>query len=154
MKQNVEQLYRTNQILWAAFLISQSLFFMVLYFAKPELFKFDFTKPLMGDNFVVVAAFGFMAILNLFIGLFLRFQGVNNAIEEQNPRQLQNALILGLAFCESISIFGLVLALGFNYQYFFLWLILAIIAMLLHYPKRQNFHDASFKKSGALGSKE
>ena len=145
MKRNVEQLYRTSQILWAAFLISQSFFFMILYFAKPELFNFDFTKPLMGDNFVIVAAFGFMAILNLFIGLFLRIQGVNNAIEEQNPRLLQNALIMGLAFCESISIFGLVLAFGFNYQYFFLWFFLAIIGMFLHYPRRQNFHDAGFK---------
>lgn len=146
MKQNVEQLYRTNLILWSAFLISQSFFFMILYFAKPELFKFDFNKPLMGDNFVVVAALGFMAILNLFIGLFLRFQAVQRAIEEQDAQQLQTGLILGLAFSESISIFGLVLAFGFNYQYFFLWFVLAIIAMLLHYPRRQNFHDAGFKK--------
>ncbi len=146
MKQNVEQLYRTNLVLWSAFLFSQSVFFMVLYFAKPELFKFDFTKPFAGENFVVVAAFGFMAILNLFIGLYLRIQGVQTAIDEQKPLQLQTALILGLAFCESISIFGIVLAFGFNYQYFFLWFILAIIGMFLHYPKRQNFHEASFRK--------
>jgi F0F1-type ATP synthase membrane subunit c/vacuolar-type H+-ATPase subunit K len=145
MKQNVEQLYKTNLVLWSVFLMSQSVFFMVLYFAKPELFKFDFTKPLAGENFVIVAAFGLMAILNLFVGLFLRFQTVQRAIEEQKPMMLQTALILGLAFCESISIFGLILALGFNYQYFFLWIILGIIGMMLHYPKRQNYHDASFR---------
>ena len=146
MKQSIEQIYRTNLILWSAFLLSQSVFFMVLYFAKPELFKFDFTKPFIGENFVVVVAFGFIAIMNLFIGLFLRMQGVQQAIDEQKPLMLQSALILGLAFCESLSILGLVLAFGFNYQYFFLWFILAIIGMMLHYPKRQNYHDASFRK--------
>ena len=100
--------------------MSQSVFFMVLYFAKPELFKFDFTKPLLGENLIVVIIFGFMAIMNLFVGLFLRIQGTQRAIDEQKPMLLQSALILGLAFCESLSILGLVLAFAFNYQYFFL----------------------------------
>lgn len=146
MKQNTEQLYRTNLVLWSAFLMSQSVFFMVLYFAKPELFKFDFSKPLLGENLIVIVIFGFMAIMNLFVGLFLRIQGTQRAIDEQKPMLLQSSLILGLAFCESLSILGLVLAFAFNYQYFFLWFILAIIGMMLHYPKRQNYHDASFKK--------
>ena len=59
--------------------------------------------------------------MNLFIGLFLRAQTVERAIEEQKPLMVQSALILGLAFCESVSIMGLVLAFAFNYQYFFLW---------------------------------
>lgn len=146
MKQNVEQLYRTSLILWSAFLISQSMFLLVLYFSKPELFKFNFSQPFMGEDFVVVAAFGFMAILNLFIGLFLKFQGVNRAIEEQKPALLQQTLVIGLAFCESISIFGFILAMAFNYPYFFFWTILGTTGILLHFPKRQNFHDASFKK--------
>jgi hypothetical protein len=87
-----------------------------------------------------------MAIMNLFVGLFLRIQGTQRAIDEQKPMLLQSSLILGLAFCESLSILGLVLAFAFSYQYFFLWFILAIIGMMLHYPKRQNYHDASFKK--------
>jgi len=146
MKQNVEQLYKTNLILWSAFLLSQSVFFMVLYATKPELFKFDFTQPIAGDNLIVIAIFGFIAITNLFIGLFLRMQAVQRAIDEQKPMILQSGLILGLAFCESLSILGLVLAFAFNYQYFFLWFILAIIGMFLHYPRRQNYHDAGFKK--------
>jgi hypothetical protein len=146
MKQNVEQLYKTNLVLWSAFLLSQSAFFMVLYVAKPNLFKFDFSKPFGGENLIVVVIFGFMAIINLFIGLFLRIQAVQRAIDEQNPKVLQSGLILGMAFCESLSILGLVLAFAFDYQYFFLWFILAIIGMMLHYPRRQNYHDASFRK--------
>lgn len=146
MKQNVEQLYRTNLIVWSAFLLSQSAFFMALYLSKPELFRFDFTKPFLGEDFIVVAIFGLMAIMNLFVGLFLRMQTIERAIEEQKPLMVQTGLILGLAFCESISIMGLVLGMAFNYQYFFVWFILAIIGMFLHYPKRQNYQDASFKK--------
>jgi len=146
MKQNAEQLYRTNLVVWSAFLISQSVFFMILYIAKPELFRFDFTKPVFGQNLIVVVIFGFIAIMNLFVGLFIRMQTVQTAIDEQKPEMVQTALILGLAFCESVSIMGLVLAFAFDYQYFFLWFILGIIGMFLHYPKRQNYHDASFKK--------
>lgn len=145
MKQSVENLYKTNKILWSAFLISQSVFFMVLYTAKPDLFKFDFSKPFLGENFIIVAVFGMMAIMNLFIGMFLRIQSVEKAIDEQNPHLLQTGLLIGLAFCESLSILGLVLAFAFDYQYFFLWFILAIIGMFLHFPRRQNYHNASFK---------
>lgn len=146
MKQSVEQLYKTNKILWSAFLISQSVFFMILYTTKPELFKFDFSKPFLGDNLIVVAILGMLAIMNLFIGLFLRMQSIERAVEEQNPNVLQTGLIIGLAFCESLSILGLVLAFAFDYQYFFLWFVLAIIGMLLHFPRRQNYQNASFKK--------
>ena len=149
-QQNSEFQYRSSLILWSAFLFSQSTFFMILYFAKPDLFKFDFTKPLLGENFVVVAALAFMAMINLFISLFLKMQAVNNAIEEQNPKLLQQGLIIGCAFCESISIFGLVLAIGFDYQYFFLWFIFATAGLMLHFPKRQNFHNAAVKKIPTL----
>ena len=146
MKQSIEQLYKTNKILWSAFLISQSVFFMVLYTAKPDLFKFDFSKPLLGENLVVVAVFGMIAIINIFIGIFIRIQSVERAIEEQNPNVLQTGLILGLAFCESLGILGVVLAFAFDYQYFFLWNILGIIGMFFHFPRRQRYHDASFNK--------
>ncbi len=146
-KQNNEHLYRTSLILWSAFLMAQSAFVFILYFNKPELFKFDFSKPFLGETFVVVAIFSLMAIFNLFISLFLKIQAVQRAIEEQQPKLLQQGLIMGCAFCESISILGLVLAFAFNYQYFFGWFALGTLGMFLHFPKRRNFYDASFKKT-------
>ncbi len=146
-KPNTEFQYRTSMVLWSAFLIAQSTFFLILYTTKPELFKFDFSQPFLGANFVVVAIFGLIAIMNLFISLFLRFQAVQNAIDEQQPKLLQTGLIVGCAFCESISILGLVLGVAFNYPYFFAWFFLGTIGMLFHFPKRQNFRDASFKQT-------
>jgi hypothetical protein len=145
-KQNSEFQYKSSLILWSAFLLAQSTFFVILYGAKPNLFKFSFSQPFFGENFVTVAVFGFMAIMNLFISLFLKAQAVENAIESQQPKLLQQGVIIGCAFCESISILGLVLAFAFNYPYFFIWFFVGTVGMMLHYPKRQNFHDATFKK--------
>jgi F0F1-type ATP synthase membrane subunit c/vacuolar-type H+-ATPase subunit K len=145
-KQNIEQLYRTSLVLWSTFVLSQSMLLMVLYFTKPDLFKFDFSQPFLGDNFVVVAIFGFMAIFNVFISIFLKVQAIDRAIEEQQPKLLQQGLILGCAFCESLTILGMVLAFGFNYQYFFIWFIFGVLGMLIHFPRRENFHKAGFNK--------
>ena len=146
-KPNIEFQYRTSKVLWSAFLFAQSSFFLILYAAKPELFKFDFSQPFLGENFVVVAIFGLMAIMNLFISLFLKFQSVERAIDEQQPKLLQTGLIVGCAFCESISILGFVLGVAFNYPYFFAWFFVGTVGMLLHFPKRQNFENASFKQT-------
>lgn len=48
--QNVEQSYRTMVIIWFALLNSQLLLLVVLYFAKPKVFEFDFSKPLLDEN--------------------------------------------------------------------------------------------------------
>jgi hypothetical protein len=37
---STESVYRTNVILWAAMLMSQFLFLIVLYFVKPQVFGF------------------------------------------------------------------------------------------------------------------
>ena len=145
-KSNVEHLFRTTKIVWVAFFVTQFSLLLAVFLAKREIFVFDFRQSLLGDKPIVPIIFGIMALLNLGLSFFLKSQAVARAIEEQNPKRVQTAQILGLAFCESISIMGIVLALAFDYQYFFLWFALGILGMLLHFPSRDNFMAAAYRK--------
>ena len=144
--QNIEPLYRTNVILWAAFLMSQFLFLVVIFFAKKELFNFDFTKSPLGKEPIVVLIIGFIALFNFGLSFYMKLQMTQEAINSQKPAGIQTAQILAYALCESISIFGLVLAFIFDYPYFFVLFGLAILGILLHFPKRDNFMAAVYKK--------
>ncbi len=143
--QNVEQSYRTMGIIWFALLNSQLLLLVVLYFAKPKVFEFDFSKPLLDENALFIIIIGVAGIFNFIISLSLRKKFIDRAIAEQNVGLVQTAMIIGCALCEAISLFGLVLAFAQNYQYFFLWFALGILGIILHFPRRENLIAASYR---------
>lgn len=143
---DTEQIYKTSVILWASLLFSQIIFLGVLFFSKPEVFNFDFSTSPFDGNAILPIIFLFLAVTNLGISFFIKSQTVKKAVAEQNPRLLQTGTILACAFCESVSIMGLILALAFSYPYFFVWFALGIIGIFLHFPRRENFAAANYKK--------
>ena len=146
-KTNIEQIYRGLVVIWFALFISQFLFLVVLYFVKPELFSFDFSHPLLPGKFaIIVGIFALVAITNLAVSFLLKKKYLDQAVAEQNVHFVQTAMIVGSAMCESVSLFGLMLAFVANYQYFFLWFIPGIFGMIFHFPKRDNLIAASYKK--------
>jgi len=145
-KSNVEHLFRITKIVWVVFFVSQISLLMAMFLAKKNLFGFDLRQSLLSDEPIVPIIFGMLALLNFGLSFFLKSQANKRAIEEQNPKNVQVGTILGLAFCESISIMGIVLAFAFNYQYFFLWFALGILGILLHFPGRDNFMAAGYRK--------
>ena len=143
---NVEQSYRTLMLIWFALLNSQLLLLVVLYFARPEIFRFDFSKPLLGENSVMVIVLAILAVSTFLLSFVLRSRFLNQAINEQKLELVQTALIVGCSLCEAISLFGFVLVFILNYQYFFLWFALGILGIILHFPRRGNLIDASYKR--------
>lgn len=143
---NVEQSYRTLMVIWFTLIVSQAIFFVLIYFAKPEVMKFDFSKPLLGDNAPVILVFALLAFVNLALSFVLERKNISQAIAEQKIEFVQTGMIIGCALCESVSLFGVVLAFAFSYQYFFLWIALGILGTILHFPKRDNLIAASYKR--------
>ncbi len=141
-----EQIYRILMIIWCALFMTQFVFFVVIYLAKPELFQFDFTKSVLSENPPVILIFAMLAVSNLMLSLFLRKKFIDRAIEEQRVTLVQTAMVLGCALSESISLIGLFLAFAFSYQYFFMFIALGIVGMVFHFPQRENIYSASFKK--------
>lgn len=145
-KINPEQAYRTLAIIWFALLASQFMFLVVVFFSKPEVYKFDFNKPLLGENAMVVILFAVLAIANFVLSFVMKKRAFEQAIAEQKIAYVQTGLILACAFCEAISLLGLVLAFAFSYQYFVAWFALGILGIILHFPRRDAVIAASYKK--------
>ncbi len=143
---SAEAFYRVSTIIWFALLVSQFLFFLVVYFTHPELFSVDFSKPFLDENAPFVIALAVVAISTVGLSFVLKAKLFAQAVAEQKLPLLQTGLIIALALCESASLFGVVLAFAFHYRYFFLWLAFGILATLLHFPRRQKFIDAGYKR--------
>src|SRR5215213_3197412 len=86
---NVEQTYKTLVIIWAAMIFSQVMLLVVVYVAKPEVFKFDFTKPLFGENAVLTIAFAFIAVANLAFSFIMKKRAFQQAVEKQQIAYVQ-----------------------------------------------------------------
>ncbi len=143
---SAEQTYRILMIIWFALFMTQFMFFVVIYAGKPELFAFDATKSVLGENPPVTLVFALLAVSNLILSIFLGKKFVDRAIEEQKTSLIQTGMIIGCALSESISLLGIFLAFVFSYQYFFLWIAVGIVGMIFHFPRRDKIHAASYKK--------
>ncbi|MEZ5346499.1 MAG: hypothetical protein R2681_13195 [Pyrinomonadaceae bacterium] len=142
-----EAVYNNLAMIWLALFTSQFIFIVVLFFAEPSVFEFDFTKPVIDQNAVIIGIFAVVGIINLILSFALKKKFLDQAIEQQNVSFVQTALIVGCALCESVSLFGVMLAFIAEYQYFFVWFAVGILGMLFHFPKRDNVMAASFKKN-------
>lgn len=140
-------MYRGMLMIWFSLVFSQILFLLIVYIVKPNLFRFEFNQPFLGENTIIVLIFILVAFTNIAISFFLRKKYAAQAIAEQNVSYVQTAMITGCALCEAVSIFGLMLAFVADYQYFFIWLILGIGATLFHFPRRDDLIAATYKKT-------
>ena len=144
---NPVETYKTLMMIWFALLVSQITLFVVVYFAKPEVFRFDSSKPFFfGETPVLLFVFALLALVNFGLSFFMKKRAFQQAIETQKVSYVQTGLVVAYAFCESISLIGVVLAIAFAYQYFFLWIAFGITGIILHFPRREDVLAASYKK--------
>jgi len=95
---------------------------------------------------MMVIVFAILGLSTFLISFVLRRKFLNQAISEQKPALVQTALVVSCALCEATTLFGLVLAVAFNYHFFFLWFALGIPGIILHFPKRDNLIATSYKR--------
>ena len=133
-------------IIWLAMLFAQLMMPVVVYLVRPEVYRFDLTKPVLGDNPPIVIVFAAVAVINLVLSFVMKKRAFDQAVEKQQIALVQTGQILAYAFCEAISLLGIVLAFVFSYQYFLVWFALGIIGILLHFPRREAVIAASYKK--------
>ena len=146
MKPNLVAQYQTLLILWAALLFSQVLFVVLLFFVKPDLFRFDFSRNPLEPSSTMILGFAVAALTCIALSFAFKRRLYERAVEDQDPAQVQSGMIIALALCEASSLFGLVLALAFDHPYFFLWFILGIGGILLHFPKQTDLLAAGYKQ--------
>ncbi len=141
-KPGIAAQYQTLIVIWAALLMSQLMFVVLIFLTKKELFNFDFSKPVGGQSTTMIVGFA-VAAITVFVFSFAFRRRLNaRAVEQQDTALVQTGLIIACALCEASSILGLALAFAFDYQYFFFWIAPGMLGVILHFPKRDQLHAA------------
>jgi len=145
-KPDVDQLFRTMAIIWFVLLMSQFALLGVAYTVAGDGLQKNVEQGFLGVYPPVVFCAIMLAVSNLAISFFMRRRANEQAVADQNVKYVQTGLVIACAFCESISIIGMVLAIAFAYPYFYIWFAVGILGIFLHFPRRQHLLDASFKQ--------
>lgn len=151
-KPSVEGRYHTMIVIWASLIMSQLLFVALVYFTRPELFRFDLNRPFLGgggdtgSTGALIIGFAVAAVAAVLLSFAFKRRLHERGEAQQDPAHVRSGIVIALALCEASSLFGLALAFAFDYQYFFLWIALGILGMVLHFPKRRELHTANYKK--------
>lgn len=143
---NIEGVFHTMMIIWGALAISQLFFPVIVFAAKPEIFRLNLNPPLFGDYPIEIGFLGFVSLVSLVTSFTLRKRFNNQAVATQNVGLAQTAMIFGCAFCELVSLFGMFVAFVFDFRFFYVFSAFGIIGTLLHFPRRADIHAASYKK--------
>lgn len=143
---SIEQIHKTLVTIWFALFVSQFFFILMLYFVEPGVFSLDFSKPFVDQNILLIGIFAVVGVLNFLFSFVLKQKFLADSVAKQDVTLVQTALVAGCALCESITLFGLMLALIATYQYFFLWMLLGILGMFFHFPLKKHLVNASAHK--------
>ena len=142
---NIGEAHKTMTIIWFAMLMSQFMFLVVIFFAKPEVYRFDSAKLFGGEGFILLPVLGILGIILFGMSFVFRRNYTNQGINTQNIGILQTGMILGCAFSEAITLFGVVIAFVTGSPLFLLWFALGILGIVLSFPKRDNLIAATYK---------
>jgi hypothetical protein len=147
--------YQTLVVIWVALLLSQVVFLAFVYFTRPDLIG---AKPasdslsvgaasltdFLGPKPLITLAFAASALVFFFLSQVLSRQHVRRAIQERDASCMQTGLVLGCALSEVSSLLGLVLALAFDYPYFYLWIALGAFGIILNFPRKASLDAATY----------
>lgn len=136
--------YQSLVVIWFALLMSQILFFILAWFIKPGLARFDASAPFLTNKPAITVVFCASAIVFFGLGLILSRQHNTRALRDRDATCLQTGLTIGCALSEIPSILGLILALAFDYPFYYLWIALGAFGVLLHFPRKRNLDAANY----------
>lgn len=131
--------YRTMLVLWSALLASVGLYFFLTLVIE---------RPASGDNpglFWVLLAASIFPLLTSFV---LKRKLLALSVTEQRPFLVQIAMILAVALCEAVALFGLLVFFTTATPYYYIFFIISALGILLHLPRRDQLLAASYKGQG------
>ncbi len=135
LEAKVDARYQVFLILWFALLVSVVLFFVLALLAAGK----GVPNPVMSYALLAV---GFSIVITSF---GLKQQLVRKAIDKRDVAALQSAHIIALALCESAALFGVLDRFLIASQTSWFLFAIAALAILLHFPKKDNIRAVSYK---------
>jgi hypothetical protein len=128
--------YRVFLILWIAILFSVGILFALASFIPSSgTANQTLSFALLGIGLATVT------------GSFLfKQQTLKRAIEKQEIQALMSAYIVSFALCESAALFALVDHFTTGSGYYRFGFVLAVVGMLLHFPKKDHLRAVAYKQ--------
>jgi hypothetical protein len=133
----IEAYHRSLLIVWV-FLFLSVLGFLLMAVLIPANAAAD--NPALA---IVLIGMGFTSLVISFV---IKRTFLAKSVAMQDLKLVQQAYIVALALCESAALFGLLIHFATGSVYYYAGFALAIVGMLLHFPKKQHLLDATFKK--------
>lgn len=125
--------------LWSAILVSQFLFLLIIYFAKPDIFDADSSSQPIDVVYILAALAGIVLVGSFVVKKLL----LSYARASKVSALIFVASILGSSLCDAVSLFGLLSAFVANYRYFFVFFLAGICGTIIHFPSRSALVAAS-----------
>jgi len=133
---DIEQRMRTVRTLWLALLVSVGLYYVVTLFqGRPEN---------VGPNNTISLALLVVSLSTTLMSFLVKNKLISRAIEQRQVQQVQQGYVIAWAMGEVAALLGLLDFFTTNDPYFYVLFIIAALAELLHFPRREHFENASF----------
>ena len=144
--------YQTLVVIWFALLMSQVVFLMFIWFSKPELISTRYLsassfRDVLGPQPLITIVFAGSALIFFLLSQVIARQHMRRAVRDRDATCIQTGLVIGCALSEISSILGMILALLFDYPYFYLWIALGALGIMMNFPRRSSL-DATVLKPG------
>jgi len=136
---NIELRIRTMRTLWLCLLLSVGSYYVFTLIAKRnENFP---PNPTLSLTLMCVA------VLMVLLSFLIKSKLLSKAVEQRNLAMVQQAYIVTWAITEVAALLGLLDFFVTGHPHYYVLLIIAVLGLLLHFPRREPVENAAFKSS-------
>jgi len=133
---NIDERMRSVRTVWFALLLSIGLYYLLTILAeRPENFP---------NNTLSLALLA-VGVSTALISFLVKSKLISRAIEQRQVLRVQQGYVVAWAMSEVAALLGLLDFFVTSDPYFYVLIIIAAVADLLHFPRREHFENASFK---------
>jgi len=136
---NIELRIRTMRTLWFCLLLSVGSYYVFTLVAGRR----EGLEPNPSLSLTLIC----VAMLMVLVAFVIKSKLLSKAVEQQNALMVQQAYIVTWAITEVAALLGLIDFFLTNDRYYFVLLIIAVLGLLLHFPRREHVVNAAFKNS-------
>lgn len=130
---------RIVTVIWFAILMSVGLFFLMTRFIQ---------RPEQSEGGqVMVMVLTFLGSVVALLSFVPKRKLLNQSVAEQKLEPVQSAYIVSFAMSEAAALFGLLLFFATADRFYYLMFIVAVLFLLIHFPRRKDFLAAVFKSN-------
>lgn len=133
--------FKYARAFWLGFASFHLVLIMLMWITEPSAFNVTFTEPILGENRIFVGLIALATVWVLF-GLRRKNEYAANILDLKSGENLLAAGYLQSPMLAlSVSSWGVVLAMYFEYAYSFIWFVIGFLSCLYVLPSRAKYEE-------------